>query len=180
MKITKRCKYILNDGHKCNKVFSHKPRIAGAASMRKYCDDHVGNIQRNSHLDGHHSLVKSRNVYANVGNNETMQKWVRNKMNTEVQEMEYIHELEKRVSNLESAIEGIFTTQTMVARDVKKEINKPWFRNLIDGIMIKQIRRLSTRIINLESRVGTGIGKDAAFRLHKSEAPERMWDGEEE
>ena len=39
MKITKRCEYILEDGHKCNAVFSYNSR----QGVRKYCHDHIGN-----------------------------------------------------------------------------------------------------------------------------------------
>ena len=42
MKMTKRCEYILEDGHKCNAVFSYNSR----QGVRKYCHDQIGNDPR--------------------------------------------------------------------------------------------------------------------------------------
>ena len=77
MKMTRRCEYILEDGHKCNTVYTSRN------SQQKYCDNHIGNYQKHSHLHGHTPLVKSTNRYAQGGNNDSMRQWVMHKMNME-------------------------------------------------------------------------------------------------
>ena len=134
MKMTRRCGYILEDGHKCNAVFTSRN------SQQKYCDNHIGNTQKNSHLEGHTPLVKSTNKYAQGGNNDSMRQWVMHKMNMENIEKKKIATLEAKVMRLESIIDSITSNKKIVKGVLKQEMNSQYFKDRIDAIVVKRLR----------------------------------------
>ena len=134
MKMTKRCEYILEDGHKCNAVFTSRN------SQQKYCDNHIGNTQKNSHLEGHTPLVKSTNRYAQGGNNDSMRQWVMHKMNMENIEKNRISDLEAKVARLENIIESITSNKKVMRAVLKEEMRTDFFKNRIDAIVVKRLR----------------------------------------
>ena len=136
MKITKRCEYILEDGHKCNALFSYNSR----QGVRKYCHDHLGNESRSPHLEGHHGLVKSTNKYAGVANAEKMQEWVKHQMRMERIEKERIAVLEKKVARLESIVDSITSNKKIVTSILKEEMKSQYFKDRIDAIIVKRLR----------------------------------------
>ena len=115
MKMTRRCEYILEDGHKCNAVYTSRN------SQQKYCDNHIGNYQKNSHLQGHTPLVYSTNKYAQGGNNDSMRQWVMHKMNVENIERKRISDLEAQVARL--------------------EMKSDYFKDKVDAIVVKRLRK---------------------------------------
>ena len=135
MKITKRCEYILDDGHKCNQVFS--TRING----QKYCDSHIGNTQALNHLQGHHKLVNSTNAYAGVANALTMQEWVKHKMHMENIEKKKIDDLEAKVARLEKIVDSIATNKKVVTSVMKEEMKTDFFKQRIDAIVVKRLQK---------------------------------------
>ena len=136
MKITKRCEYILEDGHKCNAVFSYNSR----QGLRKYCHDHIGHEPRTAHLEGHHGLVKSTNKYAGVANAEKMQEWVKHKMRMEKIEKERIAVLERKVARLESIVDSITSNKKIVTSVLKEELKTQYFKDRVDAIVVKRLR----------------------------------------
>lgn len=134
MKLTKRCEYILEDGHKCNAVYSSRN------IQQRYCDSHIGNTQALSHLQGHHKLVNSTNAYAGVANAKTMQEWVRHKMHMENIEKKKISDLEAKVNRLEKIIDGIATNKKIVKSVLKEEMKSPFFKNRVDAIVVKRLQ----------------------------------------
>ena len=136
MKITKRCEYILEDGHKCNAVFSYNSR----QGLRKYCHDHIGNEPRTAHLEGHHGLVKSTNKYAGVANAEKMQEWVKHQMRMEKIEKERIAVLERKIARLESIVDSITSNKKIVTSVLKEEMKSQFFKDRIDSIVVKRLR----------------------------------------
>ena len=134
MKMTKRCEYILEDGHKCNAVFTSRN------SQQKYCDNHIGNTQKNSHLEGHTPLVKSTNRYAQGGNNDSMRQWVMHKMNMENIEKKKIADLEAKVARLEKIIDNISSNKKVLKGVLKEEMRTDFFKQRVDAIVVKRLR----------------------------------------
>ena len=134
MKMTKRCEYILEDGHKCNAVFTSRN------SQQKYCDNHIGNTQKNSHLEGHTPLVKSTNRYAQGGNNDSMRQWVMHKMNMENIEKKKIADLEAKVERLERIIDNISSNKKVLRGVLKEEMRSNFFKQRVDAIVVKRLR----------------------------------------
>ena len=133
--MTKRCEYILEDGHKCNKAYTSRN------SHQKYCEYHIGNVQRNSHLEGHTPLVKSTNKYAQGGNNDSMRQWVMHKMNMENIEKKKIATLEAKVTRLESIIDSITSNKKIVKAVLKEEMRTDFFKQRIDAIVVKRLQK---------------------------------------
>ena len=134
MKMTRRCEYILEDGHKCNATYTSRN------SQQKYCDKHIGNYQKNSHLEGHTPLVKSTNKYAQGGNNDSMRQWVMHKMNVEPQERQKIVDLETKVARLEKIIDSITSNKKIVRAVLREEMRTNFFKDRVDSIIVKRIR----------------------------------------
>ena len=134
MKMTRRCEYILEDGHKCNAVYTSRN------SQQKYCDNHIGNTQKNSHLEGHTQLVKSTNRYAQGGNNDSMRQWVMHKMNMENIEKKKIADLEAKVARLEKIIDNISSNKKVLKGVLKEEMRTDFFKQRVDAIVVKRLR----------------------------------------
>ena len=134
MKKIKRCEYILEDGHKCNAVFTSRN------SQQKYCEMHIGNNHRKGHLEGHTPLVKSTNAYAQGGNNESMRQWVMHKMNMEPQERQRIIDLENKVNRLEKIIDNISSNSKVMRAVLKEEMRSDFFKRRVDAIVVKRLR----------------------------------------
>ena len=134
MKMIRRCEYILEDGHKCN--VSYRSRN----SQQKYCDKHIGNTQRNSHLEGHTPLVKSTNRYAQGGNNDSMRQWVMHKMNMENIEKKKIADLEAKVARLEKIIDNISSNKKVMRAVLTEEMRSDFFKRRVDAIVVKRLR----------------------------------------
>ena len=134
MKMTRRCEYILEDGHKCNAVYTSRN------SQQKYCDNHIGNTQKNSHLEGHTPLVKSTNRYAQGGNNDSMRQWVMHKMNMENIEKKKIADLEAKVARLEKIIDNISSNKKVLICVLKEEMRTDFFKQRVDAIVVKRLR----------------------------------------
>ena len=135
MKMTRRCEYILEDGHKCNAVYTSRN------SQQKYCDNHIGNYQKNSHLQGHTPLVYSTNKYAQGGNNDSMRQWVIHKMNVENIERKRISDLEAQVARLEKIVDSITSNKRVVGSVLRKEMKSDYFKDKVDAIVVKRLRK---------------------------------------
>ncbi len=135
MKMTKRCEYKLEDGHKCNAAFTSRN------SQQKYCEHHIGNYQKNSHLEGHTPLVKSTNKYAQGGNNDSMRQWVMHKMNMENIEKKRIADLEDKVARLERIIDNISSNKKVFKSVLKEEMRTDFFKQRIDAIVVKRLQK---------------------------------------
>ena len=144
MKTVKRCEYILEDGHKCNEVFKTRSR---QNSHQKYCNNHLGNVQKESHLHGHTPLVNSRNKYAQGGNNDSMRQWVSHKMRVEMIEKQRIADLEAKVKSLENKIEKIVSNMQSNYLDhkievcVRRELRQDFFKHRVDAIVVKRLKK---------------------------------------
>ena len=153
MKLTKRCEYILEDGHKCNAVFSHK-----SGTPRKYCDNHIGNNQNLNHLHGHHKLVNSTNAYAGVANAQTMQEWVKHKMNMEQKDKKKIEDLETKVARLErlvkKKIKDLEHEKRVMKSFFKEQMKTQHFRAVIDSLIVKRLHKSARHIPKPDDKRG--------------------------
>ena len=131
----RRCEYVLEDGHKCNAVYTSRN------SQQKYCDNHIGNYQKNSHLHGHTPLVKSTNKYAQGGNNDSMRQWVMHKMNMENIEKKRIADLEAKVARLEKIIDSIASNKKVVKAVLREEMRSEYFTTKVDSIVVKRLQK---------------------------------------
>ncbi len=134
MKMIRRCEYILEDGHKCNASYRSRN------SQQKYCEKHIGNFQGKSHLQGHTPLVRSRNTYAQGGNNDSMRQWVMHKMNMEPQERQRIIDLETKVKRLERIINDISSNKKIVSKILREEMKSSRFKRAVDSIVVKRLK----------------------------------------
>jgi len=134
MKMIRRCEYILEDGHKCN------VRYRSRNSQQKYCEMHIGNNHRKSHLEGHTPLVRSTNAYAQGGNNDSMRQWVMHKMNMEPQERQRIIDLENKVNRLEKIIDNISSNKKVMRAVLTEEMRSDFFKRRVDAIVVKRLR----------------------------------------
>ena len=135
MKMIRRCEYVLEDGHKCNAVYTSRN------SQQKYCDNHIGNYQRHSHLHGHTPLVKSTNKYAQGGNNDSMRQWVMHKMNMENIEKKRIADLEAKVARLEKIIDSITSNKKVVKAVLREEMRSEYFTTKVDSLVVKRLQK---------------------------------------
>jgi len=135
MKMIRRCEYVLEDGHKCNAVYTSRN------SQQKYCDNHIGNYQKHSHLHGHTPLVKSTNKYAQGGNNDSMRQWVMHKMNMENIEKKRIADLEAKVARLEKIIDSIASNKKVVKAVLREEMRSEYFTTKVDSIVVKRLQK---------------------------------------
>ena len=135
MKMIRRCEYVLEDGHKCNAVYTSRN------SQQKYCDNHIGNYQKHSHLHGHTPLVKSTNKYAQGGNNDSMRQWVMHKMNMENIEKKRIADLEAKVARLEKIIDSIASNKKVVKAVLREEMRSEYFTTKIDSLVVKRLQK---------------------------------------
>ena len=110
-------------------------------SQQKYCDNHIGNYHKDSHLHGHTSLVKSTNAYAQGGNNESMRKWVMHKMSVEKIERQTVADLEAKVARLERIIDNIATNKKVVQSVMKEELRSDFFIRRVDAIVVKRLQK---------------------------------------
>ena len=131
----RRCEYVLEDGHKCNAVYTSRN------SQQKYCDNHIGNYQKHSHLHGHTPLVKSTNKYAQGGNNDSMRQWVMHKMNMENIEKKRIADLEAKVARLEKIIDSIASNKKVVKAVLREEMRSEYFTTKVDSIVVKRLQK---------------------------------------
>jgi len=133
--MTRRCEYILEDGHKCNKAYTSRN------SHQKYCEYHIGNNKDSNHLEGHTPLVRSTNRYAQGGNNDSMRQWVMHKMNVEKIERQTVADLEAKVARLEKIIDNIATNKRVVRAVMKEEMRTDFFIRRIDAIVVKRLQK---------------------------------------
>ena len=156
MKATKRCEYILEDGHKCNAVYSSRN------NSRKYCNNHVGKYQVH---DEHHGLVRSTNKYAKTSNAQTMQEWVKHKMQMEKIDKKKIDDLETKVARLESQmakmghshtkiVDSISSNKKVVKSVLKEEMKTQHFRAVIDSLIVKRLHKSARHIPKPDDKRG--------------------------
>jgi hypothetical protein len=149
IKVVKRCEFPMPDGFKCNKPF----KVSSVRTGRKYCDEHVGNDKRNAHQLSTNKLVTSSNAHAQTGNEAHMREWVMAKMRSEKKDKDRITKLEKEIARLEELFEKSEGNKKKIASAVHKEMNKPAYKEKIEGVLVKLLQKMNKRIDDIEIKM---------------------------
>lgn len=135
VRMTKRCQFILVDGHKCNRAYT----TSMVRNQQKYCEDHL------ARQGDHSGLVRSTNAHTIEGNKAKMREWVADKMRSELKDEEYLQKLELRLERLEEIIER-------QNKSIKKQIDA-YFKDLMDNHTDVKTERLEKMIRTINNRV---------------------------
>lgn len=157
VKITKRCEYPMADGFKCNRAFIISSAKAGS---RKYCDDHIGNDIRSAHKFSENKLVVSTNAHAQVGNDITMREWVMSQMKQENKKEQRIKKLETEIARLENLFSKSEGNKRKIESAVHNEMNKPAYKEKIEGVLVKLLQKINKRIDDIEMKMNENKNGD--------------------
>lgn len=140
--LRKRCNFVMEDGHKCNRVFivEHAVGKNGVSVVR--CEEHRGA----NTSDG---LTKSTNIHAQEGNNIRMREWVMKKMREETK-------VENRIANLEIAIERL--SKLLEVDKTREDVLRSEVRNVVKQLDPlgaadnPEIIRINDRLLTIHNR----------------------------
>ena len=140
--LRKRCNFVMEDGHKCNRVFivEHAVGKNGIGVVR--CEEHRGA----NTSDG---LTKSTNIHAQEGNNIRMREWIMKKMREE-------NKAENRIANLEIQIERL--TKLLEVDQSREDVLRSEVRNVVKqldplgGADNPEIIRINERLLTIHNR----------------------------
>jgi predicted RNase H-like nuclease (RuvC/YqgF family) len=137
MKIEKICKKIKEDGYRCGKIF-HSETNSGGSSLCEECSLSQNNLMSRA------GLIRSRNKYAKVGNDEKMRDFIINLMST--------HEDDKKtITRLKNTVESLADRLTRIESDaehqkLEKDIEKLKRQNTVNENKIKSLKKLIHRM----------------------------------
>ena len=146
MKINNRrkCEFIMDDGFRCNRTFSHRGGI-GRASHGKYCEEH-----RRTTAAG---LVKSTNVHAQSGNDAKMREWVIKEMAKEERLSRKVSNLNKRIDELRNFLEDGSLLEARIKKVIDRMIEEGKFSDTSKlESMIMQVNNKVVRMMNDENK----------------------------
>tara|TARA_A100001201_G_scaffold726_1_gene1951 strand:+ start:3971 stop:4423 length:453 start_codon:yes stop_codon:yes gene_type:complete len=146
MKINNRrkCEFIMPDGFRCNRTFSHRGGIGGG-SRGKYCEEH-----RRTTAAG---LVKSTNVHAQSGNDAKMREWVIKEMAKEERLAQKVRNLNKRVDDLRNFLEDGSLLEARITKVIERMIAEGKFSDTSKlESMIMQVNNKVVRMMNDENK----------------------------
>ena len=149
IKVVKRCEFPMPDGFKCNKPY----KVSSVRTGRKYCDDHIGNDKRNANQLSTNKLVTSSNAHAQTANEAHMREWVMAKMRSEKKDKDRITKLEKEIARLEELFEKSEGNKRKIESAVHKEMNKPAYKEKIEGVLVKLLQKINKRIDDIEIKM---------------------------
>ena len=149
IKVVKRCEFPMSDGFKCNNPF----QVSSARTGRKYCDDHIGNEKRQPEKYSENKLVNSTNVHAQAANDIAMREWVMEKMKAEKKAENRIVKLETEILRLGKLIERSEGNKKTLTTIVKQEFKSPTTINMIENILVKNLRKSNLRLEELKTRI---------------------------
>ena len=98
-------------------------------------------------------LVKSRNIYAKVGNEEKMREFIISKMASDKKDIETIADLEKRIAKLEDGFVKNEGNKKKIAIVIQEQSKKQWFTAMIEKVMISRLKKLNKKIVKLEEKI---------------------------
>jgi len=146
MKINNRrkCEFIMDDGFRCNRTFSHRGGI-GRASHGRYCEEH-----RQKTAAG---LVKSTNVHAQSGNDAKMREWVIKEMAKEERLSRRVSNLNKRIDELRNFLEDGSLLEARIKKVIDRMIEEGKFSDTSKlESMIMQVNNKVVRMMNDENK----------------------------
>ena len=140
--LRKRCNFVMEDGHKCNRVFTVEHAVGKNGIGVVRCEEHRGA----NTSDG---LTKSTNIHAQEGNNIRMREWIMKKMREE-------NKAENRIANLEIQIERL--TKLLEVDQSREDVLRSEVRNVVKqldplgGADNPEIIRINERLLTIHNR----------------------------
>lgn len=140
--LRKRCNFVMEDGHKCNRVFTVEHAVGKNGVSVVRCEEHRGA----NTSDG---LTKSTNIHAQEGNNIRMREWVMKKMREETK-------VENRIANLEIAIERL--SKLLEVDKTREDVLRSEVRNVVKQLDPlgaadnPEIIRINDRLLTIHNR----------------------------
>tara|TARA_R100001015_G_C4611152_1_gene166553 strand:+ start:330 stop:935 length:606 start_codon:yes stop_codon:yes gene_type:complete len=140
--LRKRCNFVMEDGHRCNRVFTIEHAVGKNGVSVVRCEEHRGA----NTSDG---LTKSTNIHAQEGNNIRMREWVMKKMREE-------NKAENRISNLEIQIERL--TKLLEVEKSREDVLRSEVRNVVKQLDPlgaadnPEIIRINERLLTIHNR----------------------------
>jgi len=149
IKVVKRCEFPMTDGFKCKRAF----KVSSSRRGRKYCDEHLGNDIRHPDRHSKNKLVNSTNVHAQAANDITMREWVMDKIKAEKKDEDRMAKLENEIVRLGKLIETSEGNKKKLTSIVKREIKGTTALNVIEGIIVKTLRKSNLRMENMNNEL---------------------------
>tara|TARA_Y100001938_G_C8085760_1_gene431902 strand:+ start:741 stop:1193 length:453 start_codon:yes stop_codon:yes gene_type:complete len=146
MKINNRrkCEFIMDDGFRCNRTFSHRGGIRGG-SRGKYCEEHRRTTEA--------GLVKSTNVHAQTGNDAKMREWVIKEMAKEERLAQKVSNLNRRMDKVRNYLEDGSLLEARITKVIERMIEEGKFSDTSKlESMIMQVNNKVVRMMNDENK----------------------------
>ena len=140
--LRKRCNFVMEDGHKCNRVFTIEHTTGRNTVSVVRCEEHRGA----NTSDG---LTKSTNIHAQEGNNIRMREWVMKKMREENKAENRIANLEIQVERLTKLLEVDKTREDVLRAEVRKVVKQ---LDPLGGTDNPEIIRINERLLTIHNR----------------------------
>ena len=147
--IVKYCEFETSKGP-CGTPFRVPSNLS---SSQRYCVHHMGQYEGHRTKKKSAGLVKSRNIYAKVGNEEKMREFIISKMASDKKDIETIADLEKRIAKLEDGFVKNEGNKKKIAIVIQEQSKKQWFTAMIEKVMISRLKKLNKKIVKLEEKI---------------------------
>ena len=140
--LRKRCNFVMEDGHRCNRVFTVKSTTSKNTVSVVKCEEHRGA----NTSDG---LTKSTNIHAQGGNNIRMREWIMKKMREENKAENRIANLEIQVERLTKLLEVDKTREDVLRSEVRKVVKQ---LDPLGAAENPEIIRINERLLTIHNR----------------------------
>jgi glutamate synthase domain-containing protein 1 len=140
--LRKRCNFVMEDGHKCNRVFTVEHAVGKNGVSVVRCEEHRGA----NTSDG---LTKSTNIHAQEGNNIRMREWVMKKMREETKAENRIANLEIQIERLTKLLEVDQSREDVLRSEVRKVVKQ---LDPLGGTDNPEIIRINERLLTIHNR----------------------------
>mgnify|MGYP003111912468 FL=1 len=132
----------MEDGHRCNRVFTLKNAVGKNAIGVVRCEEHRGA----NTSDG---LTKSTNIHAQEGNNIRMREWIMEKMRDENKTENRIANLEIQIERLTKLVEVDKTREDVLRAEVRRVVKQLDPLGAADN---PEIIRINERLLTIHNR----------------------------
>jgi len=140
--LRKRCNFVMEDGHKCNRVFTVEHAVGKNGIGVVRCEEHRGA----NTSDG---LTKSTNIHAQEGNNIRMREWIMKKMREENKAENRIANLEIQIERLTKLLEVDQSREDVLRSEVRKVVKQ---LDPLGGADNPEIIRINERLLTIHNR----------------------------
>jgi len=132
----------MEDGHKCNRVFTVANTVGKNAIGVVRCEEHRGA----NTSDG---LTKSTNIHAQEGNNIRMREWIMEKMREETKTENRIANLEIQIERLTKLVEADKTREDVLRTEVRRVVKQ---LDPLGATNNPEIIKINERLLTIHNR----------------------------